>query len=198
MTLPFIIISILAIFIGLINLIYMIKIAKKTNDIQDEKLLNIDEDTTNIMTKFRKITTDKMRLLDNKIKIADDVLHDLESSIDKAYSQLNAIEDKINNIQKMNINYNVSKNNKKNKENIPEKVEFIEKIDEEENITKNENEEILDQESPETQELFSKKEETKTEKIRRLLNQGKTPDEIAKNMKIGIGEVILVKNLYNK
>ncbi|MGM0640086.1 MAG: DUF6115 domain-containing protein [Thermotogota bacterium] len=198
MTLPFIIISILAIFIGLINLIYMIKIAKKTNDIQDEKLLNIDEDTTNIMTKFRKITTDKMRLLDNKIKIADDVLHDLESSIDNAYSQLNAIEDKINNIQKMNINYNVSKNNKKNKENIPEKVEFIEKIDEEENITKNENEEILDQESPETQELFSKKEETKTEKIRRLLNQGKTPDEIAKNMKIGIGEVILVKNLYNK
>jgi DNA-binding CsgD family transcriptional regulator len=30
-----------------------------------------------------------------------------------------------------------------------------------------------------------------------LIEEGKTPDEIAKKLKIGIGEVMLVKNLDN-
>lgn len=188
MYIPFIIISILAIFIGLINLIYMIKIAKKTNEIQDEKLLNIDEDTTNILSKFRKITTDKMRLLDNKIKIADDILQDLDNSINNAFSQINNIEDKINDIQKLKINYNLSKkkNDQIKKEDIKKEKLKETKVDHEKTIVKNHK--TID---------INNNDESKTDKIRNMMKKGMSPDEIAKKMKIGIGEVMLVKNLYN-
>ncbi|MDK2945282.1 hypothetical protein [Geotoga petraea] len=205
MQLPFIIVSIIALFIGLINLIYMIKIAKRTNEIQDEKLLNIDEDANNILSKFRKVTTDKMRLLDNKIKIADDVLQDLESSIENAYSQLNILEEKINNIQKANTNYNQNKkknilneqliDKQINEENLIKKEKTNNSIDtyESNSIGTIENSGKIKEETK--QKIQVNNEETKSEKIRRLLKEGNSPDQIAKKLKIGMGEVILVENL---
>jgi hypothetical protein len=205
MQLPFIIVSIIALFIGLINLIYMIKIAKRTNEIQDEKLLNIDEDANNILSKFRKVTTDKMRLLDKKIKIADDVLQDLESSIENAYSQLNILEEKINNIQKANTNYNQNKkknilneqliDKQINEENLIKKEKTNNSIDtyESNSIGTIENSGKIKEETK--QKIQVNNEETKSEKIRRLLKEGNSPDQIAKKLKIGMGEVILVENL---
>lgn len=201
MLLPFIIVSIIAVFIGIINLIFMIKIAKRTNEIQDEKLLNIDEDTSNILSKFRKITSERMRLLDGKIKIADDVLQDLEDSIENAHSQLNKIEEKINNLQKINTNYKLQ-NNKSVKFEPSNERNNLEKAEKEkkEIPTKKVSNEEIKMKEPENNQLNKNpipQDETKSEKIRRLIGEGKTPDEIAKKLKIGIGEVMLVKNLDN-
>jgi hypothetical protein len=175
----------------------MIKIVKRTNEIQDEKLLNIDEDTSNILSKFRKITSERMRLLDGKIKIADDVLQDLEDSIENAHSQLNNIEEKINNLQKLNSNYNFNKNIQKNEKKV--KTYPVEKVKEEipEEKASFEKENLNTFKKNQSNKNIMQQDETKPEKIRRLIEEGKTPDEIAKKLKIGIGEVMLVKNLDN-
>jgi hypothetical protein len=146
-----------------------------------------------------------MRLLDNKIKIADDVLQDLESSIENAYSQLNILEEKINNIQKANTNYNQNKkknilneqliDKQINEENLIKKEKTNNSIDtyESNSIGTIENSGKIKEETK--QKIQVNNEETKSEKIRRLLKEGNSPDQIAKKLKIGMGEVILVENL---
>lgn len=264
MTIILFILVFFSLLVSIINIIYLIKLVNKK---QEESVLNTyryDESTNEILARFQKITSSRLRALDNKIEIVDQLIKDIDDSYSKAFSILTELErelDKQHKIKKdkdipiettpNNKNIEKDTNNKKEKQSSNEKIRIYE-IAKELNVNTNEviqsindntdlqvynslqnvplkikntiiknnklikNPEILTEKKYEKDIRNNKTvEETKKEtshkpvksfdnneldkkyKIIEYKNKGLSKEEIAKELKIGVGEVMLYINLYS-
>ena len=199
-------ISLLAIIISILNILLMIQTLKKTNENNELTSISFDEESNKLLARFQKITTTKLRALDNKIEIVDQLLKDVNES----YSRLASI---LSEVEKINDEYF----NKSRKSSITDTVKTVDpqsletakiketfkndELNEEDNNDNNKAEEKnIDKEGPEVQK--SNYEEDiildKKSMVLKYYHQGLTPQEIGKKLNIGIGEVMLFINLYNK
>ena len=189
------ILAFLSIIISFLNLIFLFKILKKSEEESQNKMVHYDEASNELLARFQKITSSRLRAMDNKIEIVDQLLKDIDNSYIKTFSLLTELEKENNEIFKA----------KKIIPVIPEKKHDIseESLND---VTINDSPEIHEKLQPLSSSSEEVEEETSTltdenPKKNQILNmrkEGLTPQEIAKNLKIGVGEVMLYINLYNE
>jgi len=166
----------------------MFKILKEMNQKETEKNINIDEETNMIIANFQKITSSKIRTLDSKIELADQLIKDLDEIYTKNQLLLSDIQNQNINIQTQNVKK--AERKFKSEENIiiPETTAKIPEPVKIKEPPKEKKKEIIDSDI-----IMDKK-----QKILSMLKKGMSKEDIAKKLGIGIGEVILVMNLYKE
>jgi len=182
----------------------MIKILKSVNDQKMMQSLEIDENSNEILARFQKITSQRLRAMDNKIEIVDQLLKDLDEQYSKTSSILSDIENKNNenilkrkNKQESDLEKTEEISNEENIYDIKELTEKINKLEQIQNESVQDNNKTIP-EKIEQKRFTPKDEEIVLDKKSRILlmhNQGMKPEEIGKKLGIGTGEVMLVINL---
>ncbi|BBE31067.1 hypothetical protein OSSY52_12080 [Tepiditoga spiralis] len=195
-------ISLLAMIVSIFNIILMIQILKKTDKNNELTSISFDEESNKLLARFQKITTTKLRALDNKIEIVDQLLKDVNESYSRLASILSEVE-KINDEHFKNkiMNNKIIDSIKASDEKPLESQKINEILEKNDEIIKSENEEkIINKENNETTKNKYKEEIILDKKsmVLEYYHQGLTPQEIGKKLNIGIGEVMLFINLYNK
>lgn len=251
------ILVIVSIALSLINIFFLFKFVKTVQENQIKNQQDVTEDGNIFLARFQKITSTRLRALDNKIEIVDQLLQDLDEAYMKTYSLLSDLESKLSEQKReerlekqRNIdspaNIKVQKQAEKNVKNFEKgkrvyelsreiKVEtkdlinfinretelqiysHLQKLTPEEELTiKNKLSErkVIEEKKEEKQEsVFNENVEgpivnvnrfnadrssEKKEKIIELYEQGLSPQEIGKELKIGVGEIMLVLSLFNQ
>ncbi|PNR97200.1 hypothetical protein [Petrotoga sp. 9PWA.NaAc.5.4] len=242
-----------SIVISLINIFFLFKFINFVQENQNEKQKDITEEGNIFLARFQKITSTRLRALDNKMELVDQLLKDLDDAYAKTFSLLSDLENKLNEIKMQKVNdqiYNKKPEALKKESNDKIESDYNDKI-EENKLTQKRVYELsreLGLASKELIELVNKrtslninnhmekvaledekiireivankdliKEENKTnspnlgfnlvkdnttnypkkDRIVELHKKGLSPQEIGKELKIGIGEVMLVLNLFN-
>ncbi|PNR99650.1 hypothetical protein X928_06760 [Petrotoga miotherma DSM 10691] len=246
---------VLSLTISIVNIFLMIRLGRflQENDATEKKHENLEEDKNLFLARFQKITSTRLRALDNKIELVDQLMKDLDDAYAKTFSLLTDLERKLDSYKRQEIETKVQntknledqKDNKNQKEtvekddrlrvyelsrklNISSKklVDFINTntdLDVSNHLVKltPEEEKMIFEKIKEVPNISSKKENIpsnidmakdkniniskdnanykydKTEKILDLSKNGYTPQEIAKELKIGVGEIMLVLSLFN-
>jgi hypothetical protein len=244
-----------SIILSIVNIFFLFKFIKSVQESQVKTQNNINEEGNVFLARFQKITSTRLRALDNKIEIVDQLLKDLDDAYAKTYSLLSDLESRlteqkreeiVKNRQKLNSdNYEIIQKQKHNKKELKridsgkrvyelskeinmdtkDLINFINKeteiqiynhlqklskeeetlikgkilgeqaikIEEEMPSSNVEDEQIVDVERINTSKGSGKK-----EKIIDLHRQGLSPQEIGKELKIGVGEIMLVLSLFNQ
>jgi predicted DNA-binding transcriptional regulator len=204
---------------------------------------SISEEGSLFLARFQKITSSRLRALDNKIELVDELLKDLDEAYSKTFSLLTDLENKINEYKK------TSTQKKEEKQKIQEKIDDLKMLNQKAEEQKEDSNagmrvyelskelgissrELIDfvneniginienhlkkltfKEIDSIKEKFivenSKDVNNSTvqhnslqsnydnkEKILELYKQGMTPQEIGKELKIGVGEIMLVLSLF--
>ncbi|RAO98585.1 hypothetical protein PW5551_08865 [Petrotoga sp. 9PW.55.5.1] len=235
---------IFSLLVSIINVFLLIHFVKTLNN-SEVKNVNesISEEGNLFLARFQKITSSRLRALDNKIELVDELLKDLDEAYSKTFSLLTDLENKINEYKK------TSTQKKEEKQKIQEKIDDLkilnQKVEEQnqdsnagmrvyelskelgissrelidfvnENIginIENHLEKLTFKEIDSIKEKFivenskdvnnSKVQHNSLqsnydnkEKILELYKQGMTPQEIGKELKIGVGEIMLVLSLF--
>jgi hypothetical protein len=219
----------------------------------EKKYENLEEDKNLFLARFQKITSTRLRALDNKIELVDQLMKDLDDAYAKTFSLLTDLERKLDSYKRQEFETKVhhtksledqqDNNNQKDtvekddrlrvyelsrKLNMSSKelIDFINTntdLDVSNHLVKltPEEEKIISEKIKEVSQTSSKKENNpskvdvdkdkdkgidsnysnnkydKTNKILELNENGYSPQEIAKELKIGVGEIMLVLSLFN-
>jgi len=217
----------------------------------EKKYENLEEDKNLFLARFQKITSTRLRALDNKIELVDQLMKDLDDAYAKTFSLLTDLERKLDSYKRQEFETKVhhtksledqqDNNNQKvtvekddrlrvyelsRKLNMSSKelIDFINTntdLDVSNHLVKltPEEEKIISEKIKEVSQTSSKKENNpskvdvdkdkgidsnysdykydKTNKILELNENGYSPQEIAKELKIGVGEIMLVLSLFN-
>ncbi|MDK2906283.1 hypothetical protein X927_09880 [Petrotoga mexicana DSM 14811] len=250
---------VLSLTISIVNIFLMIRLGNflQENNETGEKYENFEEEKNLYLARFQKITSTRLRALDNKIELVDQLMKDLDDAYAKTFSLLTDLERKLDSYKRQEIETKVQntknledqKDNKNQKEtvekddrlrvyelsrklNISSKklVDFINTntdLDVSNHLVKltPEEEKMIFEKIKEVPNISSKKENIpsnidmakdkdknininiskdnanykydKTDKILELSKNGYTHQEIAKELKIGVGEIMLVLSLFN-
>jgi len=205
---------------------------------------SISEEGNLFLARFQKITSSRLRALDNKIELVDELLKDLDEAYSKTFSLLTDLENKINEYNK------TSTQKKEEKQKIQERIDDLKILNQKAEEQKEDSNagmrvyelskelgissrELIDFVKEESiginienhlekltyKEIDSIKEKfivenskdvnnskvqhnslqsnyDNKEKILELYKQGMTPQEIGKELQIGVGEIMLVLSLF--
>jgi len=235
-----------SIILSIVNIIFLFKFIKSVQENQIKTNNNLNEEGNVFLARFQKITSTRLRALDNKIEIVDQLLRDLDEAYAKTYSLLSDLESKLSEQKREEIIKNRQKMNSPNYEKVQKHSRMeVKKVDsgkrvyelskeinmetkdlinfinretelqiynhlqklsvDEEKLIKDK---ILGEHSFNiVQEISSSnnvervnngKSNDKKEKIIDLYKKGLTPQEIGKELKIGVGEIMLVLSLFNQ
>ncbi len=242
---------VLSLTISIVNIFLMIRLGHflQENDASEKKYENLEEDKNLFLARFQKITSTRLRALDNKIELVDQLMKDLDDAYAKTFSLLTDLERKLdsykrqefetkvqhtksledqkyNNIQKVTVEKDnrprVYELSRKLNMSSKELIDFINTntdLDVSNHLVKltPEEEKMIFEKIKEVPRVSSKKENNpsnvdvderintdysdykydKTNKILELNENGYSPQEIAKELKIGVGEIMLVLSLFN-
>jgi hypothetical protein len=235
-----------SIILSIVNIFFLFKFIKSVQESQVKTNNNLNEEGNVFLARFQKITSTRLRALDNKIEIVDQLLRDLDEAYAKTYSLLSDLESKLSEQKREEIIKNRQKMNSPNYEKVQKHSRMeVKKVDsgkrvyelskeinmetkdlinfinretelqiynhlqklsvDEEKLIKDK---ILGEHSFNiVQEISSSnnvervnngKSNDKKEKIIDLYKKGLTPQEIGKELKIGVGEIMLVLSLFNQ
>jgi hypothetical protein len=231
----------------------LFKFIKSVQENQIKTNNNLNEEGNVFLARFQKITSTRLRALDNKVEIVDQLLRELDEAYAKTYSLLSDLESKLNEQKREEIIKNRQKINSPNYEKVQkysrmevkkvdsgkrvyelskeinmetkDLINFINRetelqiynhlqklsVDEEKLIKDkilgehsfNIVQEISSSNNVEDQianveRVNNGKSNDKKEKIIDLYKKGLTPQEIGKELKIGVGEIMLVLSLFNQ
>lgn len=242
-----------SIVISLINIFFLFKFINFVQENQNEKQKDITEEGNIFLARFQKITSTRLRALDNKMELVDQLLKDLDDAYAKTFSLLSDLENKLNEIKMQKVTNQIynkkpetltkESNNKtepdynneiKENKSIEKRVyelsrelgltskELIEVVNKRTSLNINnhmekvtlEDEKII-REIVANKDLIKEENQTnspnlgfnlvkdnttnysKKDRIVELHKKGLSPQEIGKELKIGVGEVMLVLNLFN-
>ncbi len=115
-----------SIILSIVNIFFLFKFIKSVQESQVKTQNNINEEGNVFFGSFpKKITSTRLRALDNKIEIVDQLLKDLDDAYAKTYSLLSDLESRlteqkreeiVKNRQKLNSdNYEIIQKQKHNK-----------------------------------------------------------------------------------
>jgi len=219
------------------------------NDALKKNYENLEEDKNLFLARFQKITSTRLRALDNKIELVDQLMKDLDDAYAKTFSLLTDLERKLDAYKRQEFQTKVQhtkniedeKGNNNQKETVEkddrvrvyelsrklnmsskELIDFINTntdLDVSNHLVKltPDEEKMVFEKIKEVQPVSSKKESNlqnvntdkdlntndsnykydKTSKILELSKNGYNPQEIAKELKIGVGEIMLVLSIFN-
>lgn len=236
---------IFSLLVSIINVFLLMHFVKTLNN-SEVKNVNesISEEGNLFLARFQKITSSRLRALDNKIELVDELLKDLDEAYSKTFSLLTDLENKINEYNKTTTQKKVEK--QKNQEKIDnlkmlnqkaeeqkedsnagmrvyelskelgissrELIDFVKEesigINIENHLEKLTYKEIdsikekfivensKDVNSSKVQHNSLQSNYDNKEKILELYKQGMTPQEIGKELQIGVGEIMLVLSLF--
>lgn len=236
---------IFSLIVSIINVFLLMHFVKTLNN-SEVKNVNesISEEGNLFLARFQKITSSRLRALDNKIELVDELLKDLDEAYSKTFSLLTDLENKIN-------EYNKTFTQKKEeKQKIQERIDDLKILNQKAEEQKEDSNagmrvyelskelgissrELIDFVKEESvginienhlekltyKEIDSIKEKfivgnskdvnnskvqhnslrsnyDNKEKILELYKQGMTPQEIGKELQIGVGEIMLVLSLF--
>lgn len=236
---------IFSLLVSIINVFLLMHFVKTLNN-SEVKNVNesISEEGNLFLARFQKITSSRLRALDNKIELVDELLKDLDEAYSKTFSLLTDLENKIN-------EYNKTFTQKKEeKQKIQERIDDLKILNQKAEEQKEDSNagmrvyelskelgissrELIDFVKEESiginienhlekltyKEIDSIKEKfivgnskdvnnskvqhnslqsnyDNKEKILELYKQGMTPQEIGKELQIGVGEIMLVLSLF--
>ncbi len=246
---------VLSLTISIVNIFLMIRLGHflQENDASEKKYENLEEDKNLFLARFQKITSTRLRALDNKIELVDQLMKDLDDAYAKTFSLLTDLERKLDSYKRQEFETKVQhtksledqKDNNNQKGTIEkddrlrvyelsrklnmsskELIDFINTntdLDVSNHLVKltPEEEKMIFEKIKEVPTVSSKKENNpsnvevdidkdkridsnysnykydKTNKILELSENGYSPQEIAKELKIGVGEIMLVLSLFN-
>jgi len=242
---------VLSLTISIVNIFLMIRLGRflQENDATEKKHENLEEDKNLFLARFQKITSTRLRALDNKIELVDQLMKDLDDAYAKTFSLLTDLERKLDSYKRQEFESKVQhtknledeKGNNDQKEaaekddrirvyelsrklNLSSKelIDFINTntdLDVSNHLVKltPEEEKMIFEKINEVPLVSSQNENNssnvdvdkgistdysnykydKTNKILELSKNGYTPQEIAKELKIGVGEIMLVLSLFN-
>ncbi|MBL5981612.1 hypothetical protein NAAC61_05885 [Petrotoga sp. 8T1HF07.NaAc.6.1] len=246
---------VLSLTISIVNIFLMIRLGNflQENNETGEKYENFEEEKNLYLARFQKITSTRLRALDNKIELVDQLMKDLDDAYAKTFSLLTDLERKLDSYKRQELENKLQpsksledqKNDEDQKDIVDkddkvrvyelsrklnmsskELVDFINTntaLDVSNHLVKltPEEEKMIFEKIKEVPNISSKKENIpsnidmakdkniniskdnvnykydKTNKILELSKNGYTPQEIAKELKIGVGEIMLVLSLFN-
>lgn len=189
--------------VSLINLSLLISLWRKFNNFSISIDSSIEDQSNTLLARFQKITSSRLRALDNKIEILDQLIKDADEAYMKSFSMLTDLEKKNDELKRIKTFERVKKEKShfssvdSEKMEVPEIETHEEKIKTNEyykfqNVYKNNTNEEIKKESEKSPEQILK------EKIIEYYNNGKSINEIAKMLDKGSGEVKLIIDLYYK
>ncbi|NUU94887.1 hypothetical protein XO10_00990 [Marinitoga sp. 1135] len=191
--------------ISLINLSLLISLWKKFNSFSITIDSSIEDQTNTLLARFQKITSSRLRALDNKIEILDQLIKDADEAYMKSFSMLTDLEKKTDELKRERTNLKIKQEKRRLAEpSSPMKEKHIPKIDYQqreisigynrENIEKNYKTHVIEKEIEEEK----SPEQILKEKIIEYYDKGMSIQEIAKMLDKGSGEIKLIINLYHK
>jgi len=216
---------ILSLSVSFATLIFAVKLARKLNSFEDyfnKSSTDYDADTSLLLARFQKITSAKLRALDNKIDAVDSLLKDSEASYSKVLSAMQDFDKFVDDnkkilktIESLNDEETLQKLKKldKPKKTTSKKTAAASKktsaprkkptaLPTEQTVlesTTQEKESITPQaEISDIAPSDSVSGQSKKEKIFSLYSRGIAPSDIAKELGLGTGEVNLYIDLYKK
>jgi vacuolar-type H+-ATPase subunit I/STV1 len=189
--------------VSLINLSLLISLWRKFNNFSISIDSSIEDQSNTLLARFQKITSSRLRALDNKIEILDQLIKDADEAYMKSFSMLTDLEKKNDELKRIKTVERAKKEKARFSSVDSEKVEIPEVKTQEEkikaneyykfqNVYKNNTNEEIKKESQKSPEQILK------EKIIEYYNNGKSINEIAKMLDKGSGEVKLIIDLYYK
>jgi hypothetical protein len=223
------------------------------NDATEKKYENLEEDKNLFLARFQKITSTRLRALDNKIELVDQLMKDLDDAYAKTFSLLTDLERKLDSYKRQEFESKVqhTKNLEDEKGNNDQKeaaekddrirvyelsrklnmsskelIDFIntntdldvsnhlvkltpdeekmvfEKINEVPLVSSGNENNSSNVDVDKEKKIKINKDNAnykydKTSKILELSKNGYNPQEIAKELKIGVGEIMLVLSIFN-
>ncbi|KUK14826.1 DUF6115 domain-containing protein [Petrotoga olearia] len=242
---------VLSLTLSIVNIFFMIRLGHflQENDALKKNYENLEEDKNLFLARFQKITSTRLRALDNKIELVDQLMKDLDDAYAKTFSLLTDLERKLDAYKRQEFQTKVQhtkniedeKGNNNQKETVEkddrvrvyelsrklnmsskELIDFINTntdLDVSNHLVKltPDEEKMVFEKIKEVQPVSSKKESNlqnvntdkdlntndsnykydKTSKILELSKNGYNPQEIAKELKIGVGEIMLVLSIFN-
>ena len=216
---------ILSLSVSFATLIFAVKLARKLNSFEDyfnKSSTDYDADTSLLLARFQKITSAKLRALDNKIDAVDSLLKDSEASYSKVLSAMQDFDKFVDDnkktlktLESLNDEETLQKlkNLDKRKKTTSKKTAAASKktsaprkkptaLPAEQTVlesTTQEKESIPPQaEIADIASSDSVSGQRKKKKIFSLYSRGIAPSDIAKELGLGTGEVNLYIDLYKK
>ncbi|KLO24672.1 DUF6115 domain-containing protein [Marinitoga sp. 1155] len=206
--------------VSLINLSLIISLWRKFNNFSISIDSSIEDQSNTLLARFQKITSSRLRALDNKIEILDQLIKDADEAYMKSFSMLTDLEKKNDELMRVKTVERIKKEKSHFSSLDSKKVEMPDIEDKkrvnneyynlqntfresytaqtdqiEENIGNRQNEEMLIKQLAKNKEL---KENSLKDKIIEYYNRGMSINEIAKMLDKGSGEVKLIIDLYNR
>ncbi|GAB6189413.1 hypothetical protein JCM30566_11520 [Marinitoga arctica] len=194
--------------VSLINLSLLISLWRKFNNFSISIDSSIEDQSNTLLARFQKITSSRLRALDNKIEILDQLIKDADEAYMKSFSMLTDLEKKNDELKRIKTFERVKKEKSHFSSVDSEKIEIPEPINRKEkknvrneyyylqNSFKNSNSSDIQNESKE--EKNKSPEQILKEKIIEYYNKGMSINEIAKMLDKGSGEIKLIIDLYYK
>ncbi|SHE90851.1 hypothetical protein SAMN02745164_01393 [Marinitoga hydrogenitolerans DSM 16785] len=192
--------------VSLINLSLLISLWKKFNNFSITIDSSIEDQSNTLLARFQKITSSRLRALDNKIEILDQLIRDADEAYMKSFSMLTDLEKKNDELKRVKTVERAKRERSHFSSVDSEKVEIPEPVKKEEkhfvneyyhlqNSFKNSNSSDIQSESKEKN---KNPEQILKEKIIEYYNKGMGINEIAKMLDKGSGEIKLIIDLYYK
>ena len=190
--------------VSLINLSLLISLWRKLNNFSISIDSSIEDQSNTLLARFQKITSSRLRALDNKIEILDQLIKDADEAYMKSFSMLTDLEKKNDEIKRINTVERAKRSKAHFESKDSEKIEVPQIEDEKKEKKVNDyynlqktlkstmNQEEKIEEKQKNPELILK------EKIIEYYNRGMSINEIAKMLDKGSGEVKLIIDLYYK
>lgn len=193
--------------VSLINLSLLISLWRKFNNFSITIDSSIEDQSNTLLARFQKITSSRLRALDNKIELLDQLIKDADEVYMKSFSMLTDLEKKNDEIKRVNNKkqnnrtidnsnfskfdsnnleipiYNENEFKKSNYYNSEKKFNNVNEYQELQNTFKEDKKE----KSPE---------QLLKEKIIEQYKKGMSINEIAKMLDKGSGEIKLIIDLY--
>lgn len=242
---------VLSLTISIVNIFLMIRLGRflQENSETGEKYENFEEEKNLYLARFQKITSTRLRALDNKIELVDQLMKDLDDAYAKTFSLLTDLERKLDSYKRQELENKLqpskSLEDQKNDEDQKDIVDKDDKVrvyelsrklnmsskelvdfintntaldvsnhlvklspEEEKMIiekvkgvptvsSKNENNPSNVDKDKNINKDYNNSKYDKTNRILELSENGYSPQEIAKELKIGVGEIMLVLSLFN-
>ncbi|KAF2955300.1 hypothetical protein [Marinitoga sp. 38H-ov] len=192
--------------VSLINLSLLISLWRKFNNFSISIDSSIEDQSNTLLARFQKITSSRLRALDNKIELLDQLIKDADEVYMKSFSMLTDLEKKNDEIKRVNNknvnNKNLIKNKIDNSRFSKLDSNSIEKPFYTKNNIKNDIDNNFNNEFYELQNSFNEKKKEKSpeqllkEKIIEQYKKGISINDIAKMLDKGAGEIKLIIDLY--
>ncbi|MBP7237428.1 MAG: hypothetical protein KBA07_05235 [Petrotogaceae bacterium] len=216
---------ILSLSVSFATLIFAVKLARKLNSFEDyfnKSSTDYDADTSLLLARFQKITSAKLRALDNKIDAVDSLLKDSEASYSKVLSAMQDFDKFVDDnkkilktIESLNDEETLQKFKKleKPRKTSPKKTTTAAKKTSApkkrsstlpaeqttvEPTVKDKGNISPQAELPDISSSDNTSGQSKKDKIFSLYSRGIAPSDIAKELGLGTGEVNLYIDLYKK